>query len=239
MARIRSVKPEFFTSLDIADLSITARLMFIGLWTHADDEGRFVDEPRIVKGALFPLDDHITATVIEDILTELAANKRLIRYQYDGKHFAEIQGWHHQKIDRRTASKLPPPGALGELSPSARRGLDEASSPDQDRIGSDQDLSSSSDVTLTGHPPDIAEDDPRITAVLEAVADHKQANANPKNPTRWRRTVIRNDLRDHGDTIRRLIAEYPDAPATLLAGTVLGQDTRNLANYRRKEPATT
>jgi hypothetical protein len=34
MARIRSIKPEFFTSISIADLSRDARLMFIGMWTH-------------------------------------------------------------------------------------------------------------------------------------------------------------------------------------------------------------
>jgi hypothetical protein len=33
MARIRSIKPEFFTSLTIGSLSERARLAFIGIWT--------------------------------------------------------------------------------------------------------------------------------------------------------------------------------------------------------------
>jgi len=39
MARIRTIKPSFFTSLTIADLGLAERLTFIGLWTHVDDEG--------------------------------------------------------------------------------------------------------------------------------------------------------------------------------------------------------
>jgi hypothetical protein len=57
MARIRSIKPEFFTSLTIGSLSERARLAFIGIWTFVDDYGRAVDDARLVKAAVFPLDD--------------------------------------------------------------------------------------------------------------------------------------------------------------------------------------
>ena len=66
MARIRSIKPEFFTSLTIADLTVEQRLTFIGLWTHVDDEGRCVDDSRLIKAAIWPLDDR-TAAVGQDI----------------------------------------------------------------------------------------------------------------------------------------------------------------------------
>ena len=49
MARIRTIKPEFFTSDDICALSPRARLLYIGLWCEADREGRLVWAPRGFK----------------------------------------------------------------------------------------------------------------------------------------------------------------------------------------------
>lgn len=40
MAKIRSIKPDFFTSEDVSALPLRARLTWIGLWTHCDDHGR-------------------------------------------------------------------------------------------------------------------------------------------------------------------------------------------------------
>ena len=45
MARIRTIKPEFFTSDDICALSPLARLLYVGLWCEADREGRLVWTP--------------------------------------------------------------------------------------------------------------------------------------------------------------------------------------------------
>src|SRR5580658_7195936 len=56
MPRIRTVKPEFFDDPDIANLSVVARLVFIGLWTQADREGRMRDEPKRLKARLLPYD---------------------------------------------------------------------------------------------------------------------------------------------------------------------------------------
>jgi len=43
--RIRTVKPEFFADDDVADLSLSARLLFVGLLLVADREGRLEDRP--------------------------------------------------------------------------------------------------------------------------------------------------------------------------------------------------
>lgn len=37
MPRIRTIKPEYWTSEQVLDLSIPARLAFIGLWNFCDD----------------------------------------------------------------------------------------------------------------------------------------------------------------------------------------------------------
>jgi len=109
MPRIRTIKPEFFTSLTIADLPITARLTFIGLWTHCDDEGRCVDDARLIKAAVWPLDDRTAAEVEED-LKAIAHKSLIIRYEVDGRRYLAVRNWReHQRVNRPTPSRIPPP----------------------------------------------------------------------------------------------------------------------------------
>ena len=48
MARIRTIKPEFWTSEQVVDCSPTARLLFIGLWNFCDDGGVHPDLKRFM-----------------------------------------------------------------------------------------------------------------------------------------------------------------------------------------------
>jgi hypothetical protein len=107
MARIRTIKPEFFTSLSIADLPLTARLTFIGVWTHVDDEGRCVDDARLIKAAVWPLDDRTSADV-EDDLRRLSESSLITRYKVGERSYLEVSNWgEHQRINRPTPSKHP------------------------------------------------------------------------------------------------------------------------------------
>lgn len=75
MAKIRGIKPDFWTDEDIADLSIPARLLFIGMWTHACDNGHLDDKPRQLKMKVFPADD----IDISPLLVELVQARRIVR----------------------------------------------------------------------------------------------------------------------------------------------------------------
>jgi hypothetical protein len=109
MARIRTIKPDFFTSLTVADLTPEQRLTFIGLWTHVDDAGRCVDDPRLIKAALWPLDDR-TAADIEIDLKALTESSLITRYTLNRKRYLAVTNWdEHQRINRPTESKLPAP----------------------------------------------------------------------------------------------------------------------------------
>lgn len=109
MPRIRTIKPEFFTSLTIADLTPEQRLTFIGLWTHADDAGRCVDDSRLIKAAVWPLDDR-TAADIEIDLKALTESSLITRYTLNRKRYLAVTNWdEHQRINRPTPSKLPAP----------------------------------------------------------------------------------------------------------------------------------
>lgn len=56
MARIRTIKPDFFTSEDIMALSPLARLLYIGTWLEADREGRLTWKPSTLKVRYLPSD---------------------------------------------------------------------------------------------------------------------------------------------------------------------------------------
>lgn len=119
MARIRSIKPEFFTSLTVASLPIETRLTFIGLWTHVDDEGRCVDDARLIKAAVWPLDDRLSTDVELD-LKRLSESSLILRYKVGERSYLAVRGWgEHQRINRPTKSKLPPPPESPELPPTS------------------------------------------------------------------------------------------------------------------------
>jgi hypothetical protein len=114
MGRIRQVKPEFWTSLAIGELSRDARLLFIGLWNYADDEGRGVDDARLIKGDVFPLDDDMGAAEVEALMCELAAKGRVLRYTsvspHGGRRYISVTNWsEHQYVQRKRPSLLPAP----------------------------------------------------------------------------------------------------------------------------------
>lgn len=108
MARIRTIKPGFFRDHDIAKLPLSARLTFIGLWTYVDDEGRGVDDPRLVKGDLWQLDDKHTVKKVDQDLQILAKAGRIERYEMNGRRYLRVVKWkQHQKINRPSDSVIP------------------------------------------------------------------------------------------------------------------------------------
>jgi len=113
MARIRTIKPETHSSPSLAQVSIPARWVFIGLFTLADDDGRVRDLPKQILGNLFPLDNDITVEMVVAWLAELEDVGCIRRYSVDGSDFFYLPSWHeHQKISKPTTSRLPEPPEL-------------------------------------------------------------------------------------------------------------------------------
>jgi len=46
MARIRTIKPEFWVSEQVGECSPNARLLFIGMWNFCDDRGVHPAKPN-------------------------------------------------------------------------------------------------------------------------------------------------------------------------------------------------
>ncbi|MEE3636512.1 DnaT-like ssDNA-binding domain-containing protein [Pseudomonas sp. AL 58] len=101
MARIRTIKPEFWTSEQVMECSALARLLFIGVWNFCDDAGNHPLSPKTLKALVFPGDD-ITASQVESLLAELLSNDLISIYEHSSKQYLHVNGWHHQKIDRPT-----------------------------------------------------------------------------------------------------------------------------------------
>ncbi len=100
MARIRTIKPDFFHDECLAELPLQHRMTFVGLWLYADREGRLEDRPKYLKSQLWPYDK----CDIEKILNGLNG-KFIQRYQVDIKHYIQIinflkhQRPHHTEKD--------------------------------------------------------------------------------------------------------------------------------------------
>lgn len=105
MARIRSIKPEFFTDEDLGQLPPTTRLLFIGMWTEADKSGRLKDRPKTLKARCLPFDN----VKVETALKELEEARFIIRYQVAKERYIQIRTWdiHQRPHHTEAASKLP------------------------------------------------------------------------------------------------------------------------------------
>lgn len=104
MARIRTIKPEFFTSEDIVELEPLARLLYIALWCEADKEGRFCWKPKTFKMRYLPAD-----VCDIDALCDALVTRQLVFLYGDGLAFIPSFKDHQHINPRETDSKLPSP----------------------------------------------------------------------------------------------------------------------------------
>ena len=116
MARIRTIKPEFWDSPDTAKAGPWARLLFIALWNWADDYGRGTANMKELEGFAFPNDDQFTdrsgnTVQFRELVAEVSECFGVLFYTVDGRPFYAIPSWEqHQRNERRAKqSKYPSP----------------------------------------------------------------------------------------------------------------------------------
>jgi hypothetical protein len=125
MSRIRTIKPEFWSSAQIGECSRDARLLFIGLWNFCDDAGRCEVNCKQIRARIFSFDDDINSSNVRGMLDELSSNGLIAFYEIEGVNYFQVTGWGHQRIDKPTVSKIP--GMLTEISTNAHRSLHDGS----------------------------------------------------------------------------------------------------------------
>ena len=200
--RIRTIKPEFWRSEDIAALSIEDRLLFIGLWSYVEDNGVGRDEPQLIQCDLFPLDTFTEASVrTHGGLMRLSQQGLITRYEGpDGRKYLQVNTWDkHQKINRPSKPRFPRYDAenctLTEPSVSPHCTLTEDSLPEQGTGNREQ---GTGKPTLLGPSRETEPAESESTELATVAADAAPATASAdiieaSKPSKARGTRIPDD----------------------------------------------
>lgn len=233
MPRIRTIKPEFWVDEKVVELDPWARLLFIGLWNFADDQGFIEYSPRRIKMQVFPGD----TTDVEPLLASLLEAGLLVAYDSPIGKVLHISSWEkHQKVSnpatpRFDTSELqhiipsddPPPEASRDvqspLSGKERKGKEE------ERKGTNTSAPNSPQLFLVDSPddPKRARADPKDFDRFWEIYPRREAKGAAKNA--WTRAIKKAPVeqilagarayRDDGAR-KRSEAKYTKLPATWL-----------------------
>lgn len=124
MARIRTIKPDFWSDETVVELQLATRLLFIGLWSFCDDQGYIDYRPRQIKMRVFPVDD----VDVEGCLHELHRRGMVACFDTADGPVLQVCGWsRHQRISNAAAPRydhgdLRPLSSLPQILARAREG---------------------------------------------------------------------------------------------------------------------
>jgi hypothetical protein len=105
----RMITSAIWTDAEYAALTMRQRLLWIGILTNADDQGRLVGHPGMVRSLVFPLDD-VPLSEIDSDLTCFAALQWVLLYDAGGKRYIQIlKWWQHQQMRWAAPSVYPAP----------------------------------------------------------------------------------------------------------------------------------
>lgn len=106
MARIRTIKPEFWRHPVISRLPDQIQLMALALLSMADDEGYFHADPAIVRGEVMPFREDLAR--ISECLAHLSKVGWIDLWDHpeQGQMGVVVNWSKHQKIDHASKSKL-------------------------------------------------------------------------------------------------------------------------------------
>lgn len=108
MARIRSIHPGLFTDESFVSCSPLARLLVLGLWTEADDQGVFEWKPVTLKMRLLPVD----GADVSSLLEEIAAQNIAKRFEANGKQYGAIRNFRKYQRPKSPSAVHPLPSEL-------------------------------------------------------------------------------------------------------------------------------
>lgn len=207
MARIRTIKPEFWSSEQIVELSTTARLLFIGLWNFCDDAGNHPASPRTLKMQVFPGDD-FTADQIAGYVAEMITARLIIEYQAENKTYWHVTGWHHQKIEKPNY-KYPaaPNQKIGEQSANSSRPFAPVREGNSNSNGKEKEVSVNAHTHEDGQNQNQKPLPDQICDTITAWVETDNGITHLKN---WKRDTGYSD-RTHGPTtaeLRKYVAHH-------------------------------
>lgn len=228
MARIRTIKPEFWSSEQVVECSAMARLLFIGLWNFCDDAGIHPTAEKTIKMRVFPGDD-ISTESIRRLIDELSSKGLIDLYEVEGVEYLMVTGWDkHQKVERPSYKYPSPPTERRKRnshSTNDRRTID-ARHPPEGKEGNGKEGNGAVIVEPSTNAADAADPEPLWRQVIQAF-DRARAEAFGEPQARaWPHP------NDRGDAARFL-----EAGATVeLCASVFEAVCRRLKAANRQPP---
>jgi len=219
MARSRNIKPGFFLNDVLAEIEPLGRLLFAGLWTIADREGRLEDRPKKIKAAILPYDE----CDVDKLLDELNSKGFILRYEAKGERYIQIINFlKHQNPHKREAeSIIPAPEGIGTIQDTIqaqdKHQANIVHSSEQHRTGRADSLNLIPDsLNLIpeeeGATTDATTDERTILKTLKSVQNY---------PFEFKKDL---------DLIRALAVDFPDVD--------IGFETKKWATYKLDKPLT-
>lgn len=102
MARIRTIKPEFWEDEKVGKLPIPCRLFFVGCWNFADDFGVIKGNPALLKSQIFPYDENLRVSEIKKWIDSLVDARMLVPIIHEEESYYIIRTFRsHQVLDKR------------------------------------------------------------------------------------------------------------------------------------------
>lgn len=215
--RIRSLKPDIWQDEKLGRCSIGARLLFVGLISQADDEGRFRAAPALMRASIFPHDDPLagmdgqlpgigaSGLDVDGWLVELSDAQLIRLYEIRGERYGDLPGWaKHQRVDHPRPSELPsckkPRRPKRPISPK-HAGLSQKPRDDSRILPPDRDRDRDKDKSVV---------DPAAPDRPRSDVDRVWGNYQHRHPTARlttaRRELIKRRLRDYDvDTLKAAI----------------------------------
>ena len=94
MANRRMIDADLFEDEFVSSLDFFGRFLWIGLFASvADDQGRCLDNPAIIRARVFPFDHAVDDALVEAALNQMAKAGKILRYQNGNKRLVQIVKW--------------------------------------------------------------------------------------------------------------------------------------------------
>jgi hypothetical protein len=109
------IDPSFWTDEKLGECPIQTRLLFMGLISHADDEGYGRANPKLLKSSIFPYDD-LRASDLEKWLSQLGGLNMIVLYTVNEQTYYYLPNFlKHQTINKPTESIFPKPEQVDSI----------------------------------------------------------------------------------------------------------------------------
>lgn len=112
MARGRMLDREFYHNIQLSELDVQVRYLYIGTIVFADDDGRLRAHPKYLKALIYPLDEVIRTDTVKSWRDQLAACGLIQVYAAGDQEYLVHPNWSKWQTirkDRYTPSDCPSP----------------------------------------------------------------------------------------------------------------------------------